>query len=408
MDYSGLLDLAMKLGYRLAMSGAETFRIEESINRVLSSYGVSAEVFAIPNLLLINIETPDGQTLTRMRRIGIHGNDLDAVERYNSISRRICRDLPSPAEAIAWIHTSDASRRIYRLPFHLLGCFLGASGFALFYGGDLSDFICSGICGILVGLVNAFMAQTKVNTFFSTIVSAFILSFAGYTMGALHIATNTDPIIIGALMILVPGLLFTNAMRDIIFGDINSGINRIVQVLLIAMAIALGTGAAWSLTTHIFGHQPDIIAVAYPAALQCVGALIGCIGFAIIFNIHGPGSLLCTLGGSLTWAVYCLCFHFTTNPVFSNFVAAVFASIYSESMARIRKYPAISYLVVSLFPLLPGAGIYYTANYIVRSDMTNFATTGMQTIAIAGALAAGILIVSTSVRFWGDWKKKRK
>ena len=408
MDYSGLLDLAMKLGYRLAISGAETFRIEESINRVMTSYGVSAEVFAIPNLLLINIETPDGQTLTRMRRIGIHGNDLDAVERYNSISRRICRELPSPAEAIAWIHTSDASRRIYRLPFHLLGCFLGASGFALFYGGDLSDFICSGICGILVGLVNAFMAQTKVNTFFSTIVSAFILSFAGYTMGALHIATNTDPIIIGALMILVPGLLFTNAMRDIIFGDINSGINRIVQVLLIAMAIALGTGAAWSLTTHIFGPQPDIIAVAYPAALQCVGALIGCIGFAIIFNIHGPGSLLCTLGGGLTWAVYCLCFHFTANPVFSNFIAAVFASIYSESMARIRKYPAISYLVVSLFPLLPGAGIYYTANYIVRSDMINFATTGMQTIAIAGALAAGILIVSTSVRFWSDWKKKRK
>lgn len=86
----------MKLGYRLAMSGAETFRVEESISRVMTAYGISAEVFAIPNLLIINIEAPDGQTLTRMRRIGYHGNDLDAVERYNSLSRRICAETPSP------------------------------------------------------------------------------------------------------------------------------------------------------------------------------------------------------------------------------------------------------------------------------------------------------------------------
>lgn len=407
MDYSGLLNLAMKLGYRLAMSGAETFRVEDSINRVMAAYGVNSETFAIPNLLIINIETPDGQALTRMRRIGYHGNDLDSVERYNSLSRRICAEKPEPEEAIRWIREADSAKRKYSLPLHLAGNFLGACGFALFFGGIHTDSICAGICGILVGLVNHFMDRLKVNPFFSTIASAFIMSLAAYMLGSARLAVHTDAVVIGALMILVPGLLFTNAMRDIIFGDTNSGINRIVQVLLIAAAIAIGTGAAWNLSGLLLGTPVDNPALVPTPILQCIAGFLGCVGFAIIFNIHGPGGLLCALGGCLSWAVYCLVNYLCHNEVISYFAAAAFAGIYSEAMARIRKYPAISYLVVSIFPLLPGAGIYYTTNYIVRGDMVNFAAKGTQTIAIAGALAVGILIVSTSVRLWNVWKKQK-
>lgn len=406
MDYSSLLDVAMKLGYRLAMCGAETFRVEESIDRVMRAYGVSAEVFAIPNLLIINIETPDGQTYTRMRRIGYHGNDLDSVERYNSLSRRICAEVPSPDEAMKWLRQVDASKRKYRLPLFLAGNFLGAFGFGIFFGGTIADGLCAGFCGIMAGLVNRLMDTIKINPFFSTIASAFVLSLTAYSMEALGLTARADTLIIGALMILVPGLLFTNAMRDIIFGDTNSGINRIVQVLLIAMAIAMGTGAAWTLSCAMWSVPVSSAIISHPYWFQCVASLIGCIGFAILFNIHGLGVLLCALGGMITWAAYCVTYHLGGNEILSNLIAAVVAGIYSEIMARIRKYPAISYLCVSIFPLLPGAGIYYTANYIVRSDMVNFATTGAQTAAIAGALAVGILTVSTTMRFWGVLKKK--
>lgn len=407
MDYSSLLDVAMKLGYRLAMSGAETFRVEESIGRVMRAYGVSAEVFAIPNLLIINIETPDGQTYTRMRRIGYHGNDLDAVERYNSLSRRICEEVPSPDEAMLWLRQTDASKRKYCLPLFLAGNFLGAFGFGIFFGGTLTDGLCAGVCGIMAGLINRLMDTIKINPFFSTIASAFILSLTAYSMGALGVTNHANTLIIGALMILVPGLLFTNAMRDIIFGDTNSGINRIVQVLLIAMAIAMGTGAAWTLSSALWGAPVSSAAMGHPYWIQCVASLIGCIGFAILFNIHGPGGLLCALGGMITWAAYCLTYHFSGNEILSNLLAATVAGIYSEVMARIRKYPAISYLCVSIFPLLPGAGIYYTANYIVQGDMARFASTGTQTAAIAGALAVGILTVSTTMRFLSVLQKKR-
>ena len=73
-------------------------------------------------------------------------------------------------------------------------------------------------------------------------------------------------------------------------------------------------------------------------------------------------------------------------------------------MARIRKYPAISYLVVSIFPLIPGAGIYYTMSYAVRGDMASFSSQGTHTIAIAGAMAVGVLFVSTAFRLITTYK----
>lgn len=408
MDYNGLLDIAMKIGYRLAMSGAETFRVEESVSRIMRSYGINSESFAIPNLLIINIETPDGKTLTRMRRIGFHGNDLDSVERYSNLSRRICTEVPDPEEAITWIHQADAEKKVYTLPLYLVGNFLGACGFALFFGATFTDCLCAGICGIIVGLIQRFLNTFKVNTFLGTIASAFIMSMVTYLLHATSIIQNTDTVIIGTLMILVPGLLFTNAMRDIIFGDTNSGVNRIVQVLLIAVGIALGAGAAWSLFNHFFDPSSAVSAQAYPYWLQCIASLIGCIGFAILFNIHGPGGLLCAFGGLLAWAVYCLVIYISGNDLLGYFFATVAAAIYSEAMARIRKYPAISYLVVSIFPLLPGAGVFYTINSFVQGDMAGFVQKGSYTISVAGVLAVGILIVSTSVRSWSEWRRRKK
>ena len=125
MDYNILLELTADLGYRLAMNGAETFRIEESVRRILRAYGIESEVFAIPNCLTVSIETHDGKPMTRMRRIGFHGNDLDTVEKYSNLSRRICAEKPEPKVARQWLHDTDASIRSYSLPVLLLGNCLG-------------------------------------------------------------------------------------------------------------------------------------------------------------------------------------------------------------------------------------------------------------------------------------------
>lgn len=405
MDYNTIMDLAADLGYELSISGAETFRVEDSMSRVLQSYGIESEVFAIPNYLIVSILTETGKPITRMRRIGYHGNNLDAVEKLNALSRRICSQHPEPEQAMALLDGVRRSIPHYGLPMYLSGNFLGASGFALLFGCGFLDMLLAGVCGILGGSINRFMDKMKVNPFFVTILSAFVMALTAYGLNISGAVQNVDGVVIGALMILVPGLLFTNAMRDIIYGDTNSGITRIVQVLLIAMGMALGTAVAWNTAAFLWQEPVSLSHGANPLVVTCLGSLAGCVGFSILFNIHGPGGTLCALGGVVTWLVFELVIRCTGNEMAAYFAGSFFASVYAEVMARIRKYPAISYLVVSLFPLIPGAGIYYTMNYAVHGSMERFATQGMQTAAIAGVIAVGVLLVTTIVRLVYTWKE---
>lgn len=404
MDYNLLLDFATDLGYRLAMSGAETFRVEESINRIMDAYGIQGEVFAIPNCITVSIEADHNRPITRMRRIGYHGNDLDAVEGYSNLSRLVCQVIPKPETAMQWLRDADRGRRYYPTYLFLLGNYIAAFGFTMFFGGTLKDSLLGGVCGLVVGLVDKLMNSLKANGFFRTIAAAFLMALPAYFLCNTPLLDNADAAIIGALMLLVPGLLFTNAMRDIIYGDTNSGVIRIVQVFLIAAALALGTGAALKFSASLWGAPVGSGLMPYGPLVLNIACLIGCTGFAILFNIHGPGVLLCVIGGILSWSVYLLVMHISGNDITAYFWASAAAAVYAEVLARIRKYPAISYLVVSIFPLIPGAWVYYTMDSVVRGDMIGFSEKGTHTIAIAGIMAVGILLISTSFRLWSNFR----
>ncbi len=408
MDYQHLLDITTQLGYELAMSGAETYRVEETITRICAAYGIEAEVFAIPNCLTVSIETPQHKSLTRVRRIGHHGTDMDFIERYNQLSRRICAEKPDLSIVENWLEQVKADHKQFPFWIFLLGNIMVASGFVFSYNGGTTDTICGALCGFAAGMIGYFMAKLKVNIFFSTIASAFAMGLIAYTAEVLGLLVNTDGVIISSLMLLVPGLLFTNALRDIIYGDTNSGINRIVQVLLIGVAIALGTGFSGNLLSFFHTEQIINTPIQHSILLESIATFFACCGFMIVFNIHGKGGYMCALGGALTWALFRICCLAWGDGMFSYFVATFFASVYSEVVARIRKCPAIAYLVISIIPMLPGAGVYKTTVAIMNGNMTDFSSRATETIAIAGAMAVGILIVSTLARLWSIYQQKHR
>ena len=400
MDYYLLTDLAATMGYHLAMSGAETFRVEDTIHRILLAYGVECEVFAIPNSVSVSLEAANGKPLMIMRRIGFHGNDLEKMEKLNALSRQICTKKPAVDEAMEWLHETLASCRTYSTGAFYLGNVLVGIGFCLVFGGALSDCLWAGLIGLIIGLVTRFMDRREANPFFSTILASCLMALPAYAAAGLGWLKSPDAAIIGALMLLVPGLLITNSMRDIIYGDTNSGIFRIVQVVLTALAIALGTAAAWQLTAGLYG-QTASAAMSWPAWAQAVAVFVGCCGFCILFNVHGRGLVLCIIGGAAAWMVYLLCGALGCDVYAANLFAAVFAALYAEIMARVRKCPATPYLVIATIPMLPGAGVYYTMSLGLEGSMMASVAKGLQTIGIAGSLAVGILLVSTVFRLIG-------
>ena len=99
MEYDDLLNMGTELGYQLMFSGAEIYRVEESVYRLLTAYGLQPQVFAIPNCLIVSLNTPQGHPITRMRRIPSHGTDIELLERCNDLCRRLCREVPPVKQA---------------------------------------------------------------------------------------------------------------------------------------------------------------------------------------------------------------------------------------------------------------------------------------------------------------------
>ena len=84
------------------------------------------------------------------------------------------------------------------------------------------------------------------------------------------------------------------------------------------------------------------------------------------------------------------------------------ASGYAEIMARVRKCPATSYLLIAIFPLVPGLGLYHTMEYYISGDSVNFAARGYETLGMAGGLALGIFLVLSLIRMFCGRRKKRR
>jgi uncharacterized membrane protein YjjB (DUF3815 family) len=133
--------------------------------------------------------------------------------------------------------------------------------------------------------------------------------------------------------------------------------------------------------------------------LPCLYAFAACFAFSVVFNMRGKILLFASLGGALGWFVYLLCGP-VQNDIIQFFLATIAISVYSEIMARVHRAPVTGYLLVSLLPLVPGGGIYYTMEYCIIGNTEMFLETGIHTLGIAGALALGILLVSSFVRLW--------
>ncbi len=133
---------------------------------------------------------------------------------------------------------------------------------------------------------------------------------------------------------------------------------------------------------------------------------LACAGFSVVFNIRRPVQIFfSSFGGFLSWSVYLL-----TQPLGNDllcyFLATVVISIYSEIMARVFRSPVTTFLLVALFPLVPGGGIYYTMEHCISGDTAAFIETGLHTLGIAGSLAVGVLVVSSVTRLWKNIRQR--
>ena len=408
MDYGQLLDGCSEIGVQLVRFGGEIQRAEDTVRRLFAAYGLEGEVFAVPNCVWASVRTPDGSVHARMRRVPPIVNNIEGIERLNDLSRHLCANPPAdPALLREYCLEVVSGLPSYPTALVLGGYFLGAFCFALFFSGGWVEAAAAGLAGLASGAVLLALGRVQANAFMATLVSSLALAAAAYGLLALGVPINIEVTIAGGLMVLVPGLVFTSFMTDLLTGDMMAGLATFARAVLSAAAIALGTGAAMALYYRVFTGAGVLETVSYAGPLCCAFAFLGCLGFCPAFNVQGIGALLCCLGGGLGWGVYLFSESLCGNTFVSTLIAAVTVSAYSEVMARVRKCPATSYLTIALFPLVPGLTIYQAMDHVIRGDMELFWDKFFLTFGIAGCIALGLLMVSSALDLRRRWKRGR-
>lgn len=397
-----LLCLALDVGEGMLKSGAEVSRVEDTIERICRAYGaLHVEVFSIISYIDAAIRMPDGSYSSQLRRIKSTGNNLGMLEKFNALSRKICAEKPSLDEFDSEIRKIKESS-VYPLPITVLVSGLATGGFAMLFGGSFKDGLIALFIGIIMKLVDTAM-PTRVNVMAKTVVSSAIAAAIAILSARFGIADSADYVIIGAIMVLVPGVSFGTAMRDLLYGDLLSGTLKTLQAILLALMIAFGYMISVELL-GVFGVDIVETAVASPDFdrffkpiffIANAGALVGALSFAVLFNVAPRHLISGALCGLLTYAVYYTVEFFTMGEAFpAAFVSTMVAALFAEITSRVRKAPTIVFLIPGVIPTVPGGALYRAMRALLLFDFSGAGEALLTTLQIGLGIAGGIMTVS--------------
>lgn len=418
------LQLATEAGHILLENGAEISRVEETMTRIASAYGIEDESFFV----LSNGIIATGQHYARAEFIPIKGTQLAKVVEVNQLSRDVtagecgneltCESVSQTNEFTSSLNNTSKPMPVETLRQRIqfirtmpgkvwwemtLGIALGVSSFSILFGGSLVDALATLVAGVLLGLFMTFVsphlsrlvgnvAGGLVGGILCILLYRLAMGFEG--LPQLHLAN----MIIGTIIALVPGVPFTNGMRDLANEDYIAGTTRLTDAFLVFLCIALGVALAFIVDGVVTGGIVQLGApvkdpVAAHWVIQLVAAFVGTVGFSALFGAPRRYYLYCGLAGMAGWAVYLLVAA-GHSVVGAAFFAALAVAAISHIMAKICRCPVTVFLICGIIPLVPGGGIFWTAYYIVTEQLRMAAATGFVALKVTIAIAGGIILAS--------------
>lgn len=392
-----LLCLALDVGEGMLKNGGDVNRVEDTIERICRAYGAEhVEVFTIISVINAAIRMPDGTYSSQLRRVKSTANNLGRLERLNALSREICRDKPSLEEFDEKLH------QLKKTAEYKNGVIIGASAiasgaFTLFFGGNWNDALVSALIGVVLALIEI-SPTLKLNSMARIVFSAFVATvLSGASVEWLGIADSHDAIMSGVIMLLVPGMAFGTAMRDLFYGDLIAGALKTLQAILSSLMIAFG----YMLGMTIFGTiAPSyyLLKDGWLIAKEFITALISALAFAVLFRVNKKHLLWAGLGSIVTYGIYYLVERLSGNVFLAALISAIFTALYSEISARLHRAPTLVFLITGVIPTVPGRYLYNTMRYLLEQNWPLAMSAFLNTMKIALGIAAGVVGIAIA---WG-------
>jgi uncharacterized membrane protein YjjP (DUF1212 family) len=253
MEYNKIPKLAAEAGRIILENGGETYRVEETMIRICKAYGLDeCDSFVTPTGIMLSVTYEDGTTASIVRRVKKRTVNLERVSMINALSRELAFSV-YPIKSLQQQLNTIESSSTHSLKTLLFFASLGAGSFTMMFGGNYHDFTAAFIIGAVIKYTSHKLSLLYINDFFINILGGSITAALSLLSLKIGFANNLDKVIIGSIMLLVPGLAITNAIRDTLAGDLVAGISRGIEAVLIAAGVAIGTGIIYKVWFALTG-----------------------------------------------------------------------------------------------------------------------------------------------------------
>ena len=403
-----VLDLALMAGHILLENGAEIYRVEETIDRICGYYGVNSEnAFVLSNGIFLTAGSARESFFAKVQHIPVSGTHLNKVAAVNQLSREIVEGKHTIQDAyriLEEIRTMPGKKRWMQT----LASGVGSAAFCIFFGGTFGDSLAAFAAGICLYLYVLWLSVPHLSKIVGNIGGGALVTVVCCLLYLMGVGENLNFMMIGTIMPLVPGVAFTNSIRDVADGDYISGSVRMLDALLVFFCIAIGVGIGFSLISLVprSGTLQEMGQLAEGSgsgamggiemfgqlAKEILSAVVGTVSFSVLFGVPRENYPYCGFIGGAGWLVYCLAELFLpgSGPCF---VATAVVILLSRTAAVVKRCPVTIFLIAGIFPLVPGAGVYWTVYHIVMEELFLAVSTGYSAMKEAIAIVMGIVFV---------------
>jgi uncharacterized membrane protein YjjP (DUF1212 family) len=396
-----ILILALFAGELMMKSGAEVYRVEDTITRICRACKIPyVECFATTTGIFLSIDRGDrdGDMHTFIKRIDGSSIDLGRISAINEFSRSFTSTDMSVEEGFERLREIER-KRPYGLPLNALGALLIGATLCPCFGGRAVDSLSCALITVLAYLFSRGIGRLQLNAFTNTFLSCFVCALLAVAGRELGLVSSVAPVVIGAITLFMPGVAITNAARDLLSGDMLAGVARSAEAGVAAVGIAGGVGVALKLWSMARGGFSEETAIGYPLYAFFILAFFTTLGFCFQFHVPRKHWATASLAGACGFWLY----EYSTlllgySIPFAGFLGAGLVALLAELCSRAGKDATTLFIIPGILPLVPGTGMYATMLYTLQSDFANAAETGVRTLLVAGCIATGLISIASLTR----------
>ncbi|KAL7751414.1 pheromone-regulated protein prm10 [Sorochytrium milnesiophthora] len=399
-DYTNVKNFLLKLAKAAYSFGLPAHRLESELLSAASALNVSATFGVLPSSVIASFEHPWGLAETVLVSV-TPGMDVGRQHLTGLLCARITDGSTSIEEALVELDeiiTKGGLYSPYLTPLAFgIGSFAGAP---LAFGGSWADAGVAAVLGVLVGLLNTFMAPTRMGLLFEFSAAA-IMSFITLSLKALLIPSLCfSATTFSSLLVPLPGLWISTSFLELASRHMVSGSSRMWWSLMVAFQLAFGTMVGQSAFKTLFGQQPESITSPCAVGLHPAwnALLLPCISFSlnVLLNAHYHQYIPMTMSTIVSYLLFLLfAKHFSLSIEATALITSFVIGVVGNLWSRYGPAHASSSEVVlcGIMLLVPGsvatrAGVSLMAGFAGQPGNVGVA---LQFIVISMAISIGLL-----------------